>query len=237
MAERLMKPRILATNGPGFSLFLYLLLAVTIAITTASCGLGNVTYLYPPEEFRASSTQLIINHDIRNYDPGETPQTFLGYEIFYRAFDSLESANSFALNIQNLDAEELISRGMLRMICVDSSSQSLLPAIPVSDADKEHSYYIDFSANLTNWQIYEKNLTGVSSLVGTAFRNIPSADYFSFRDKTAYSSGDSDYSGTTTSPADIWFVFCAFAYGQDSSVLFDSIYSEQPVTGFLIVAQ
>jgi len=228
MAERLMKLRIQATNGPGFSLFLYLLLAVTIAITTASCGLGNVPYLYPPVDFNASGgSQLSLEHDVQNYDLSETPQSFKGYEIYYKAFDSEENATNLANSIYALEedstssADSLKSKidgfGMQRIAASDSPGTK--PLIKIATPESSHSFTVNLLPS-DDWTLIENE-----TLLTTLVRSDGSGAWPSFNLKEGYDSGDSDYVGNDN-PDTIYLVFAALAYGIDSSeTIGDEIYS------------
>ena len=227
MAERLMKPRIQAINGPGFSLFLYSLLAVTIAIT-ASCGLGYVPYLYPPADFSASGgSQLSLVHDVDNYDPSETTQSFKGYEIYYKAFDSEANAESLAGSIYDLEedstssADSLKSKidgfGMQRI--ASEANTGTKPLIQIAMPSTSHSFEVNLLTS-DDWTLIENG-----TLLATLVRSDGSGDWPSFNLKDGYDSGDSDYSGEG-SPDTVFFVFAAVAYGTDSSeTIGDEIYS------------
>ena len=182
--------------------------AVLVAVLWA-CGIQNVPYLYPPESFTASGNQLSLTHNMENYYLGDS--SFKGYEIYYQAFDTLDSANSLLTQIAaaSTTISTLETHGMQRMALETAPGTSPLISVPLPNS--AHSFTVNVSG-LTDWTISENEIG-----IGNVVRSTGNNGYKSFQEKSGYVPTDSDYAGYDNNPSTVYFVFAALASGIDSA--------------------
>lgn|GEM_PF-309720 len=211
------------------TLFGFILLCL-VSISAGSCGLPKILYLYPPLSFYASgSSTVILVHDTKNYDALEgANQSFKGYEIFYRIYDTESKAISDISLINNKidiapDSPDIIMRyaaDTLKFLRMKNSSTSSQPLITIGNP--ENSGQFDLTLNQdSEWTISGETL-GISIDV---VRTITDSTRLSFSQKSNYLSSDSDYSGTTDSPDSLYAVFFAVAYAHDPETIGQIVYS------------
>ncbi len=198
------------------------------------CGLPTYLYLYPPSDFDDSSeSQLTLEHNISNYDSTEgSDQSFKGYEIYYRAYDSPETAqdeiNSLVTNASTYEgypdsfmtyATTTLDFVRLRFI---SSNES--PLLSISNPSNSAYFYINLNADI-DWTLNDED----NNILNYFARNITSdfSTRGSFFTSSNYENGDDDYEGSDA-PAAIYFAFYAVAFGSDSET-FETVYSDPVV--------
>lgn len=225
--------RVAIYSGHSTALFLLSVSLIILAVLV-SCGLPTADYLYPPSYFEnTGASQLIIQHNNGNAFAGNG---FIGYAIYYRAFDNFNIAQtsytsiSSSLSSSNIKSIAL-SNGyfpLLKINSIDASKYDFSTLI--SSTDCESGVYDRFLINMKNdslWTLQgvktsDSSLTTLASIVrdkNTALS--PSQADFSIQGN--YNNGDQDYSGADA-PANIYFVFFAVACGTSTSSLMD-IYS------------
>ena len=172
---------------------------------------------------------LELIHQLNNNDGSD--KTFLGYEVFYRAYDSSIAAQS--------DIDTLVSKtstfsddpdgfidyaensiGFLRLRKYTGSTDNP-PLVVISDTSPD-AYYVELNTD-QDWVI-SADITISSDDIILA-RNIV-VDYstrYSFAKASNYHNGDADYEGSD-SPTTVYFAFFACAFGKDTTS-FTNLYS------------
>jgi hypothetical protein len=211
-----------------------LCLAIAGALcSTASCGLESVFY-YSPPGFNFGGNIITLTHNSANV------VSFLGYDIYYRAFGTLLEADTARTTIETASSlttstpESVISlmTGTQKFIkvCAATTAPTPLttptPLLKIADNLNSYSIQLPSNSSTTNWY-YTTNLT--------ANPNDPAEQSPIARGVTTYGQsfnyqyvvGDLDYGSTTTavtSGQHVYLVFFAVAYGYDFTKL-TSIYS------------
>ncbi|MDP2816622.1 MAG: hypothetical protein Q8O19_08095 [Rectinemataceae bacterium] len=201
-----------------------------------SCGLYSYISLNPPISFESKGSSLLeLHHDLNNNDGSE--KEFLGYEIFYRAYDIYEIADGDkVLLIDAVDKYEKSpdgfityakSLGFQRLQKYTDSNPDISPLISISDSSPS-LYYLELVPE-DFWIISPDTSITLDDTKIT--RNIIAnyATRYSFNKKANYQEGDIDYEGKS-SPTTVYFVFFATAFGTDTAS-FSNIYSEAKVIG------
>ena len=202
-------------------------------LSLISCGLPKILYLYKPKDFSLPSGNLLsLVHDTQNNDPSEgSSQSFKGYEIYYRAYDTSSAALSaydqltiYAASFSNSSSNFLSSAtsglGFVRMISKDSDgSTSAPPLIRVSSPALNSSYEIYLNTG-TDWNLTSDTVSPTINFL--VFRN--DGRKSSFNNLSDYLYTDSDYIGNSN-PSKIYFVFFAISYGQDPTTIGQAVYS------------
>ncbi|HEY9055372.1 MAG TPA: hypothetical protein VIO60_11200 [Rectinemataceae bacterium] len=205
-------------------LFSLIFAGASFSLILASCGIDTVLLLYPPEDFSSAGGAgiLSLRHQIENYDPLEgASQSFKGYEIYYRAFDNVQTANEEAAQIayqatlysdRPLAFESYVSntRSFYRMRLANLGDIPLAKMTAIEAASAK-TYYVTMNAG-SDWILSDDD----ALLSVPIFRNIAEPTRISFYKVANYRSGDRDYAGSDN-PSTVYFVFIAFAYGQDRS--------------------
>lgn len=195
-----------------------------------SCGLPKTIFLSSPGFSTTGAYQLVLTHNINNYDVSEgVDQSFKGYEIFYRAYDSELSAQAVVATLQNnigtyesnpnqfMNAAEAL--GFVRM---KEDATSVKPLIAINAPDMSSTATLEISTT-SDWEITSTDPNPDESFL--VVRNI--SDYLrsSFYDNANYLLSDTtDYTGVS-SPPTIYFVFFAVAYGADPEAIGQGVYS------------
>lgn len=198
-------------------------IAASVLILSA-CGLPTILYLEKPLAFfKDSENQLTLEHEILNYDA--TDQSFKGYEIYYRAYDNANTAQSDIDDLL-LKANSVYSDYPAKFESYASSTlgyKTLLrpsktsPTIEITTPALEATYYINLYPT-KDWQL-NSNSVDLLALKRTVSSDAVSSFYIA----SNYQSGDSDYKGSSN-PVTIYFAFFAVAFGSDSSS-FENVFS------------
>jgi hypothetical protein len=237
LEERAGKNRAAGRRGEGelsplLGTAIRLALAFPILILTG-CGLESVNY-YSPPGFQDRGNFIVLSHDSSNNDP-----SFLGYDIYYRAYATLAEANSARSNIESATnattstPESVLSKmtGELNFKKIYPASDYLKEPMPLlKDDASTYTIYLPKDNPTTNWYY----VTNVSPVQIPIVRATGYGDSFN----ETYKVGDLDYASTNTgvsSAQSVFIVAFAIAYGYDFSKL-SSIYSfpaslYQPIGG------
>jgi hypothetical protein len=223
------------TSPSGFPLRLNL--AVILAISTLAfngCGIENGVTYYSPPDFAYAGNLITLRHNSDNSD-----SSFLGYDIYYRAYYTLAEANTARSSIESATNStastpesvlSLLSSSGFRKINLASA-----PTVTQTPLLKEgpSTYYFSLSNDspTTNWyySTNEAPATHIQIVRGTGYGE-------SFNEP--YLVGDIDYGSTENgigSGVAVYIDAFAVAYGYNFSSL-ASIYSfpaslYQPIGG------
>ena len=205
----------------------------------ASCGLYTYIFsLYPPISFDDKGSNLLeLYHNLSNNDGAD--QEFLGYEIFYRAYDDPAIANDDAVLLNNaVDNYEnnpdgfmnyTEGLGFLRLRKKTDSTDNP-PLVIISDSSPE-LYYLELNSG-SDWVISPDQSITSDDIVLVRSISLDYTTRRSFYTATNYRKGDADYEGES-SPKTVFFVFFATAFGTDTTS-FTNIYSLPKVIDSII---
>ena len=215
---------------------LYLLYLIILSCFI-SCGLYSYVSLNPPSSFYSVGLNFLeLHHDLNNNDGSD--QEFLGYEIFYRAYndfniatgdnDLLANANINYLGNPDGFINYAKSLGFLRLRKKTNDSNDNSPLVTIIDSSPE-VYYIELNTSI-DWIISSTYLSDTSDDIELVRSIIPDyATRRSFSSAANYHQGDADYEGES-SPTTVYFVFFAVAFGTDTASI-SNIYSEAKIIG------
>lgn len=209
----------------AFSCFAFLITVIT------SCGIYTYVSLLPPKDFSAPSTSMLeLLHQLENNDGSD--RTFLGYEIFYRAYDSWLAANADIVTLNSyanssysddpvgfIDSAKM-SLGFVRLRKYTNTTDTS-PLVTIVDASPE-AYYLELNSD-KDWIISADISTIADDIVLARNINIDYSTRYSFAKASNYQNGDADYEGSD-SPSTVYFVFFACAFGTDPTS-FTNLYS------------
>jgi hypothetical protein len=197
-----------------------------------ACGLESVNY-YSPPDFQYAGNIITLRH---NSDNGDS--SFLGYDIYYRAYYSLAEADSARSSIESATnsttstPESVLSKmtselGFKKIYLASAPTDEPKPLF--KDGARIHYIYLPKDSSTTNWYY----VTNSSSDHVEIVRSTGYGDSFN----EAYKINDADYGSTTNgvNHGTVYIVAFALAYGYDFSKL-ASIYSfpaslYQPIGG------
>lgn len=211
--------------------FLWVFLAF---VTAGSCGLPKILYLYPPLSFSAfGGNTVTLVHNPQNYDALEgANQSFKGYEIYYRIYDTESKAqNDIILINKKLDTSpnspDIVmsyAATMLKFIRMKNSAISSQPLVTISNPENDSQFNLTLHQD-SEWSISSETLAASIDVV----RSIADITRQSFYNKSNYLSSDIDYSGSTDSPDSLYAVFFAVAYANDPETIGQIVYSNPVV--------
>ena len=214
-------------------------LALGSSLSLCTCGIqSTIEYFDPPSlSTTPQPGYFILYHNTQNNLSG-----FAGYDLYYKAFDSLSNANTALANLQTLASSTTSQTPytVLNTLTATSSATTQLNSGYVrvfngkgqdGDPDTGQRPFFDVSQG-TYWTIYQPNSgQGPSAgdqtflyknwyfTVGTDMAQIPIMRYVtsppglsSFEEPFASTDPDYYYSGTGVSTT-TYFVFFAVAYG------------------------
>lgn len=174
---------------------------------------------------------LELLHQLENNDGSD--RTFLGYEIFYRAYDSWEAADADIKTLTtntssyNDDPAGFIdyaknSIGFVRLRKYTNTTDSPPPPlVAISDGSPE-SYFLELNPN-KEWVISADISTTTDDTILARNIGIDYSTRYSFAKASNYHSSDADYEGSD-SPSIVYFAFFACAFGSDPTS-FSNLYS------------
>jgi len=203
------------------------------------CGLPTVAYLYPPEDMTVDNGIVAILNNSNNYDASDG--TFLGYEIYYRIYQSPIDASTMLTKLESLkssyaDAPDSFMNAATgsgyKFARLRNSYNNTAPLIPVA-ISMDIYYYLTLNGN-SDWALTDANN---EPLFGTAteaaqkrnlvIRNITvtGTSQTSFYRKY-YQTDEADYAGSTAGTSDEYYiVFFGVAYGTDQTTIGQPVYS------------
>jgi hypothetical protein len=192
-----------------------------------------VTYYQAPA-FTYAGYAITLTHNTAN-----TASTFLGYNIYYHAYQTqtladtarqtIESAISSSSSTPQSVLASMTNQGFVEIYNASTPTVSPTPLCSVSSSAAttavNFNFLMDNTSIATNW--YYTASTDSSSTHHYVVRALPTvvAPYNSFN--YTYQTSDSDYASTNnavTAGGIVYLVFFAVAYGYDISTL-SSIYS------------
>lgn len=191
------------------------LLGVAVTVFALSfaldgCGLENIPY-YDPPVFSSDGATILTLRDSGNVSTDDS--SFKGYEVFYRVYTSLGTAESiqetlttYAGNVVSGDMEpdtfmtHAENSGFVRMRRL---SDSATPLVAPTD---NSNYYIQLPQD-QDWYIWQDD----SSTQTAVARSISDTTRLSFYKASNYNSGDADFAGAGTATP-LYFVFFAAGY-------------------------
>ncbi len=215
----------LGKESAGRRQALSLATALAAAALLASCGLETVV-IYESPGFTDDAGRLTLSHDAAN----ESDPSFLGYEIYYRAYDSSEAADTDRKAIEAaIDQDsatpdscmsKLESLKFRRMTNAVGSDERPRFRTSIFIADKLAIFY-----GASGWDIAD---------VAPDEDDIKRWTSQSFN--STYYPDDEDYAGSSTlvSPNPAYFVFFAVAYGFDIVSGFKEVHSYPKGTGNVV---
>jgi hypothetical protein len=212
----------------------YLVAACVLSVTLSTCGIEASVTIYSTPGFSSSGNNaILLTHNTANSETG-----FLGYEIYYRAFDEENAALSARVAIQDAAAlttatpescnAQLKAKGFSR-IFDDNGEDGPNGNRPLFAIDSSETattavsfdILLDNTMSTANWY-YKRSTAPDTKVISRSISTAGSAVSF----ESKYSSSDADYASGTKSDT-IYFVFFAVAYGVDTvhSGSFGNIYS------------
>jgi hypothetical protein len=202
------------------------------ALCLSGCGLESVTY-YSPPTFAYAGNILTLTHNSDNSD-----SSFLGYDIYYRAFGTLAEANTARASIESAtNATTSTPESVLALLAANSfkkvyraTAPTTAPSPLLDEGATTYYMYLANDSSTTNWYY----ITNIDATHVEIVRGTGNGD--SFND--SYLAGDVDYGSTTmsvTSKGSVYIVAFAVAFGYDFTNL-KSTYSfpaslYQPIGG------
>jgi hypothetical protein len=219
-----------------------LFLGATFCFLLSACGLPTYIYLYPPTDFfntgsSESPLLLELDHDSQNYDSSEgSDQSFRGYEIYYKVYDSETAANSAVSTLSSQastyykDPDSFMTwANGANYVRLRNETTNVSPLISLTamEAESDQSYYVnldDLDVDVPgSWTLYNVSDANTPSAHIVLRRNISETSRSDFQTASNYHSGDEDYTGSND-PSKVYFVLFAVAYGYDVSN-FSDVYS------------
>jgi hypothetical protein len=221
------KNRLLARRGEREShgeFLLRLALGCVIicpSIFLSGCGLESVDY-YTPPDFAYAGNIITLRHNSSNGD-----SSFLGYDIYYRAYYSLTEADTARSSIESVSnsttatPESVLSKmtSELNFKKIYLYSAYTTSPTPLLKGATTYFFYLPNDNNTTNWYY----VTNSSSTPVAICRSTGYGDSFN----SPYHISDADYGSTSNgvgSTQAVFIVAFAVAYGYDFGKL-QSIYS------------
>ena len=211
-------------SHPGSLLRLALCcLVVYPSIILNGCGLESVNY-YSPPGFQYGGNIITLTHNSDNSD-----SSFLGYDIYYRAYYSLTEADSARNSIESVSnsttstPESVLSKmtSELSFKKIFLASAPTVTQTPLLKGGKTYYFYFPNATSTTDWYYVTSSDSAQIQIV----RATGDTTGQSFND--LYLVGDVDYGSTSNgvgSGKAVYIVAFAVAYGYDYSKL-ASIYS------------
>lgn len=199
------------------------------AVLFFSCGIPQTIYLDPPDFSGNGASQVVITHNINNYSSVEgASQSFRGYEIYYRAFDSQSAADSSLASLQakvssdpnNPESVLYYAKSGLGYRSMKAAGDATAPLIKITDPSKSAVYYLNMPDSGDEW-----NISKDPAILFDVERDIADSARSSFVVLANWQAGDEDYSGTADNPATKYFVLFAVAYGQDPETIGQTLHS------------
>jgi hypothetical protein len=214
-------------GGPsrGASALALAFLASGLALSSSliSCGLETVK-VYATPSLSSSGGLITLTHNAANDADADT---FLGYEVYYRAYQDSSAASAdistmaTVIGGDNATPESCIAKleSLKFHRFYDYLGQDKRPLF---DIDIATSFNIYLPTN-AGWYVDEfpKGPPDDTSPICRAISSSDSVVPFN----STYASTDADYSGSTISSGTLYFAFFAIAYGFDFSSTFKDIYS------------
>jgi hypothetical protein len=215
-------------GGPsgGVSALALAFLASGLALSSSllSCGIETVK-VYAAPTLSPSGGLITLTHNTANDADADT---FLGYEVYYRAYQDSSAASAdistmaTVIGGENATPESCIAKleSLKFHRFYDYLGQDKRPLFDI-DIATSFKIFLDHSSS-SGWYVdeFSKTPTDTSPIC----RAIPSSDSVVPFNST-YASTDVDYSGSTISSGTLYFAFFAIAYGFDFSSTFKDIYS------------
>ena len=220
------------------SLFLLLL----ILPVAAGCGLPTEPFLYPPDYINTNNPGVL---QFRN-DPGNNPDVFLGYMLFYKLYDfgatgaisadTLQTEGENYLSVFRLNQYSKSENGT-GSIVLAGDRFTLLKVLPFDSADTNDAYLVNLDfQDLTN---ANGDHTATNTLPDTFTLNrrdqvdTGSWETNGFATSTEYDTGQSDVPSTLSvfSTAEVIIAVWAVAYGFDIYDTFQNVYSRAEYIG------
>jgi hypothetical protein len=157
----------------------------------------------------------------------------LGYDIYYRAFDSFTEAEaSYQFLASTLTSSNFTSvtstRGYYPLLKKNADGSDFDYSVLIPYTICESNAYVYFALNINNgasWTISGESTSTELSRIVRNKGNGSSVAQSEFYLSSQYSHGDRDYSGTTN-PSQVYFVFLAVAVGNSNSTIGLKIYSD-----------
>jgi len=213
-----------------FSSRMLLFLLSVFFFASFSCGLPTVDYLYPTNGFSQIGANLLtLRHNSSNtHDNG-----FLGYDIYYRAFENFADADaSYQFLVSTLTSSNFASvssqRGYYPLLKKNSDGSDFDHTVLISYETCESNKYEYFALNMrggASWTISGESASTELSKVVRNKGDGSSVAESEFYVRSQYLLGDRDYSGTMNNPSQLYFVFLAVAVGNSNSSIGVQIYS------------
>lgn len=223
------------------------LVAAVVCLHTVSCGIDSLVYL--------NASPILVSADDKNIVfrmPTATSETgsYLGVELYYRIYATIEAAEADKATISSVQAAEDYFPGsevkshLLNISSIDYSKLALdriisVPAIPEETAPAGALISLEFPSTLsaapaviirdaTTRNVLDTFIMSRSILVsGTN-------NYASFFTEPARTDADFDYSSTDTDPGTYYLQFFAAAYGMDFAS-FEELYGRALYLGRIVL--
>lgn len=207
-------------RGKGYISLIRKQLLTTLLLSLIGCGLSTSIYLYFPQDFTITQTNMSVKNDPRNYEASEPVlnQTFKGIDIYYRVFQNQATAqNVHDQQLENLknvydgnpnafiqSVEDSLEFRLMRN--ATNSSRPLISML----ANDESEYII----SIKDWKINSGD---------SVLRDITRPEKsFLLKD---FKKADEDYTGEDlTGIEDVYLVAFAISYGKDT--VGASVYSD-----------
>ena len=201
-----------------------LLACVLFGLVTVSCGLQDIPFYYAPD-FSYGSNVFTLS-DSGNVSESTGSSVFLGYEIFYRVYQTEDAADndrqvlsdwagrvgaeSNALDPDDFVQKATYERGFVR---IRHKSDTIAPLIKPTESNA--TYYLHIATVSDDWYFDQDDSTTLDDIkVCRTLDTTTSADRLSFYKLSNYKAGDPDYDDGTTDPGSgpLYFVFFAVGY-------------------------
>jgi len=203
---------------------------IAVVALLASCGLPTADYLYPTSGFIQQGANLItLYHNANNIN---SVNGFLGYNIYYRAFDNAGDAADSLVNLsKSLTSSNINSiaslYGYYPILKKSSDGANFDYSTLIPYTVCESGLYSYFALNMNGpsaWTISGESGTTLLNQVVRNKGNGASVADSEFFQSSLYSYGDQDYNGVSN-PTQLYFVFFAVAVGDSTSSIGVAIFS------------
>jgi len=209
-----------------------LFLSCVFSLVSFSCGLPTADYLYPTNGFSQIGANLITLY--HNSSNSYNDNGFLGYDIYYRAFESFTEAEaSYQFLARTLTSSNFASVSIQEkyypLLKKNAAGSDFDYSVLLPYATCESNKYEYFALNMrggASWTISGESASTELSKVVRNKGDGSSVTNSEFYLSSQYNPGDRDYSGTTSNPSQVFFVFLAVAVGNSNSTIGVQIYSD-----------
>lgn len=200
------------------------ILCLALAALAGGCGIDDYPYLYPASGVSGTdSMPAYFSHNT-----GNDSASFLGYEIYYRIYESAADAASDGATIQanwdTVSPDTVVQRmKSLKYVRVIDEYAGQMPLVSVDPADTANDIFVSLTFDLVGAGSIKNELVETPLIIRRNAKDASNA-YRTFGDLEKDSDDpDCKYADSTTEPDKAYLRSYVFAYGLSAS--FGDLYS------------